>query len=129
MLRNLFRRKKDSEDENLQDGPEQDQESVQPVLESEEMPIDKPIAQLSDEAPEEKRGWFSRLKVGLARTRDNLAGRISSLIGAGRKIDEELMEEIENEGVRNVTITESTLLASDQYGKQVGIDKKRSVRE
>lgn len=95
MLRNLFRRKKDSEDENLQDGPEQDQESAQPALESEEMPIDKPIAQPSDEAPEEKRGWFSRLKVGLARTRDNLAGRISSLIGAGRKIDEELMEEIE----------------------------------
>ena len=88
MLKGLFKRKRDDEQE-LQDSPEPDQESVEAVPQP-------PSVQPSDALQEEERGWFSRLKVGLAKTRDNLAGRISSLIRAGRRIDEELMEEIED---------------------------------
>lgn len=88
MLKGLFKRKKDDEQE-LQDSPEPDQESVEAVPQPASV-------QPSDAPQEEERGWFSRLKAGLSKTRDNLAGRISSLIRAGRRIDEELMEEIED---------------------------------
>lgn len=88
MLKGLFKRKRDDEQE-LQDSPEPDQESVEAVP--------QPASVQPSDAPQEaERGWFSRLKAGLSKTRDNLAGRISSLIRAGRRIDEELMEEIED---------------------------------
>lgn len=72
MLRNLFNRKTD----NL----------------SEEQQTE---ASASAETPETESGWFTRLKEGLSKTRNNIIGQISGLLRAGRTIDEELMEEIE----------------------------------
>ena len=72
MLRNLFNRKTD----NL----------------SEEQQTE---ASASEETPEAESGWFTRLKEGLSKTRNNIIGQISGLLRAGRTIDEELMEEIE----------------------------------
>lgn len=42
-----------------------------------------------------KRSWSERLKAGLARTRQQLGGGLASLFGR-RKIDEELLEELES---------------------------------
>jgi len=42
-----------------------------------------------------KRSWAERLKAGLARTRQQLGGGLASLFGL-RKIDEELLEELES---------------------------------
>ena len=72
MLRNLFNRKTD----NL----------------SEEQQTE---ASASEETPETESGWFTRLKEGLSKTRNNIIGQISGLLRVGRTIDEELMEEIE----------------------------------
>ena len=72
MLRNLFNRKTDNLSEEQQ-----------------------PITQESVTEPEEQQGWFSRLKEGLAKTRNNIIGQISGLLRVGRTIDEALMEEIE----------------------------------
>ena len=79
MLRNLFNRKTDDLSE------EQQTKVENPVTES-----------LSSEAaPDEQSGWFSRLKEGLAKTRNNIVEQLSGLLRVGRTIDEELMEEIE----------------------------------
>ncbi len=43
----------------------------------------------------EKESWFNRLKSSLAKTRNQFVSQLSSLLRVGRKIDEELMEEIE----------------------------------
>ena len=72
MLRNLFNRKTDNLSEEQQ-----------------------PTTQEPEAGPEEQQGWFSRLKEGLAKTRNNIIGQISGLLRVGRTIDEELMEEIE----------------------------------
>jgi fused signal recognition particle receptor len=40
--------------------------------------------------------WFSRLKQGLAKTRERLGTRLSGLFGAGRKLDEAFYEELES---------------------------------
>ena len=79
MLRNLFNRKTDNLSE------EQPTEVEKPVTE--------PSA--SEETPETEGGWFTRLKEGLSKTRNNIVGQISGLLRVGRTIDEELMEEIE----------------------------------
>jgi signal recognition particle GTPase len=43
----------------------------------------------------EKNGWFDRLKQGLAKTRQQLNTRLSGLFSPGRKLDEELYDELE----------------------------------
>jgi fused signal recognition particle receptor len=40
-------------------------------------------------------GWFSRLKQGLDKTRQQLGGRLVTVFGAGRKLDEAFYEELE----------------------------------
>jgi fused signal recognition particle receptor len=79
MLRNLFNRKTDNLSE------EQQIKVEESATESSE----------SEAAPEDQRNWYSRLKAGLAKTRNNIVGQISGLLRVGRTIDEELMEEIE----------------------------------
>ncbi|SHE58433.1 signal recognition particle-docking protein FtsY [Thermoanaerobacter uzonensis DSM 18761] len=47
------------------------------------------------ETAEEKKGFFQRIKEGLLKTRENLTSKIDSIVTIGRKIDEELLEELE----------------------------------
>ena len=72
MLRNLFNRKTEN------------------LLEEQQPKVEEATA-----VPEEQRSWFSRLKTGLAKTRNTIIGQISGLLRVGRTIDEELMEEID----------------------------------
>ena len=44
--------------------------------------------------PDKKRSWMDRLRAGLSRTREQIGGGLSSLF-TRRKIDEELLEELE----------------------------------
>ena len=46
-------------------------------------------------APAAKKSWAERLKAGLARTRQQIGGGLASLFGL-RKIDEDLLEELES---------------------------------
>ena len=79
MLRNLFNRKTDN------------------LSEEQGIEVEEPVTgqAASEETPETEGGWFTRLKEGLSKTRNNIIGQISGLLRAGRTIDEELMEEIE----------------------------------
>ncbi|SDF17923.1 fused signal recognition particle receptor [Thermoanaerobacter thermohydrosulfuricus] len=47
------------------------------------------------ETAEEKKGFFQKIKEGLLKTRENLTSKIDSIVTIGRKIDEELLEELE----------------------------------
>ena len=46
-------------------------------------------------ASSEPGGWLSRLKSGLAKTREKLGAQVAGLFGAGRKLDEAFYEELE----------------------------------
>lgn len=48
-----------------------------------------------DEEGQEKKGIFSRLLAGLSKTKDNITGRIDRLLKSYTKIDEDLLEELE----------------------------------
>ncbi len=45
---------------------------------------------------EEKKGFFSRLREGLAKTRDAMMGRVDTLVKETRKIDDDFYEELED---------------------------------
>ncbi len=53
-----------------------------------------PAVQAPEPAAAPRRSWTERLKAGLSRTRQQLGGGLASLFGR-RKIDEELLEELE----------------------------------
>ena len=56
---------------------------------------DKPKEDASEEA-EEKVGWFKRLKQGLEKTRDDMNYKINDILGNYVKIDDEMMEDLED---------------------------------
>jgi fused signal recognition particle receptor len=62
-------------------------------------------------APDKGQGLFSRLKSGLARTRANLSDSLADLLSGQRRLDDELLEEIE-----------TLLLTAD-----VGVDATRRI--
>lgn len=89
----------DEEIENLEDVDIQAEEEI-----TEEETIEKEIIEEVDgdgsqdsdnEEGQEKMGIFARLLAGLSKTKDNITGRIDSLLKSYTKIDEDLLEELE----------------------------------
>lgn len=85
--------------ENLEDADIQAEEEI-----TEEETIEKEIIEEIDgdgsqdsdqEEGQEKMGIFARLLAGLSKTKDNITGRIDSLLKSYTKIDEDLLEELE----------------------------------
>jgi fused signal recognition particle receptor len=76
-----------------------------PAPTSETNPPELPAAQADTPSPQiepapfataaPRLSWAQRLKQGLAKTRGRLGGQLSGLFGVGRKIDDELFEELE----------------------------------
>lgn len=81
-----------------QDEPELDLETeVEVEEEKTELPMDdKSEAELPvvEESPPAKQNFFQRLKTGLSKTRKGFVDRVEQLV-TGRKVDEELFEELE----------------------------------
>ena len=116
MLRNLFNRKTD----NL---------SEEQPIEVEES-VTEPSA--SEETPETEGGWFTRLKEGLSKTRNNIVGQISGLLRGGRTIDEELMEEIEEILIQADVGVNTTLELMDnvrEVARQKGLNDASELAE
>ena len=62
--------------------------------EPEEAPQDYEVQE--DEVEEEKIGWFGRLKAGLSKTRDDMNYKINDILGNYVKIDEDMIEDLED---------------------------------
>ncbi len=98
MLRNIFRRRKTKEDPEEQKVVEEKTESLAEEkieVSLEEAPAEVEETDTSVEPEQKKAGWFQRLKSGLSKTRQNLVGRINVLISSKHRIDDELLDEIE----------------------------------
>lgn len=72
----------------------------------------------SDDGPE-KGSWFNRLKAGLAKTRNQFLSQLSGLLRVGRKIDEDLMEEIEEILIQADVGVDTTLRLMDNVRESV----------
>lgn len=51
----------------------------------------------TDEAQAAKKGWFSRMRQGLGKTRSNLTDGLSTLLLGHKEIDDDLLEELETQ--------------------------------
>lgn len=89
----------EEEIENIEDADIQAEEEI-----TEEETIEKEIIEEVDgdgsqdsdqEEGQEKMGIFARLLAGLSKTKDNITGRIDSLLKSYTKIDEDLLEDLE----------------------------------
>ena len=71
------------------------------------------------EGVDEQRSWFDRLKSGLTKTRDQFLSQLSGLLRVGRKIDEDLMEEIEEILIQSDVGVDTTLTLMDNVRERV----------
>ena len=71
------------------------------------------------DAADEQQNWFDRLKSGLAKTRNQFMSQLSGLLRIGRKIDEDLMEEIEEILIQADVGVDTTLMLMDNVRERV----------
>ena len=74
---------------------------------------------IEPEEVKEKENWFNRLKSGLEKTRNRFISQLSGLLRVGRKIDEELMEEIEEILIQADVGVDTTLTLMDNVRETV----------
>ena len=74
---------------------------------------------VESDAGDKQGNWFNRLKSGLTKTRDQLLSQLSGLLQVGRKIDEGLMEEIEEILIQADVGVDTTLTLMDNVSARV----------
>lgn len=84
-------------------------------------PEDAEPVEEASEAPEEKVGWFARLKQGLEKTRDDMNYKINDILGNYVKIDDDMMEDLEDLLISSDMGMETTMTLIDRL--------KDSIRE
>lgn len=70
-------------------------------------------------AEDKPQNWFDRLKSGLAKTRNQFMSQLTGLLQIGRKIDEDLMEEIEEILIQADVGVDTTLTLMDNVRERV----------
>ena len=86
--------------EELEDSAEEQAEEVEELEDTVENQIEEVSEELEDsieEGTEEpgKKGFFARLKEGLSKTTQNITGKIDQMLGNYTKIDDDMLEELE----------------------------------
>ncbi|MBQ4527675.1 MAG: signal recognition particle-docking protein FtsY [Clostridia bacterium] len=75
---------------------------------------------------EKKKGFFTRLKDGLAKTRDSINSKIDSVLKAFKKVDEELFEELEEALIMADVGVDTSLYIISELRKKV---KEKKITE
>ncbi|RKU23477.1 signal recognition particle-docking protein FtsY [Candidatus Poribacteria bacterium] len=68
---------------------------------------------------DKQENWFNRLKSGLTKTRNQLMSQLSGLLRIGRRIDEDLMDEIEEILIQADVGVDTTLTLMDNVRERV----------
>ncbi len=76
-------------------------------------------SEVKSDAGDEQESWFNRLKSGLTKTRDQFLSQLSGILRIGRKIDEDLMEEIEEILIQSDVGVDTTLMLMDNIRARV----------
>ncbi len=81
---------------------------------------------LENQGNEKPKGIFSRLLEGLSKTKDNITGRIDSILNSYTKIDEDLLEELEEILITADVGVNTTMIIIDQLRDMI---KERGVKD
>ena len=77
----------------------------------------------------EKKGLFARLREGLQKTRDQLTGRVDTLVKETRKIDEVFYEELEDILLLSDCGMKATMSIMDELRDRVEVGKIKDAEE
>lgn len=80
----------------------------------------------NDKPQMEKKGLFSRLLEGLSKTKDNITGRIDSILNSYTKIDEDLLEELEEILITADVGVNTTMVIIDKLRELI---KERGIKD
>ncbi len=86
---------------------------------TEQSPADVALQEDTSDIPEEKGGFFSKLKKGLGKTRDALNEKLDSVLTVFKKIDEELYEELEEALIMADVGVETSMYIIEELRKKV----------
>lgn len=87
------------------------------------------IAVEDEEIVEEKESFFTRLKKGLTKTRDNISSKIDDILASYQKVDEELFEDIEDTLISADIGVDSTMQIIDELTERVKHDRIKDPKE
>lgn len=91
--------------------PETDEKTDEDDLQA-ESETDESVEE-EEKQQEEKVGWFGRLKAGLSKTRDDMNYKINDILGNYVKIDEDMIEDLEDLLISSDIGMETTMLLID----------------
>ena len=120
MLKDLFRRKKrpSTGPSAIQSSQEIESQPPSP-LKADSSPADTSTHISSSSESPPKEGWLKRLTKSLSKTKKNLVSQIQELLRVSRKIDEDLMEEIEEILIQADVGVNTTMLLMDNVRETV----------
>lgn len=108
--------------EEINNDLEEDIKSNEVSIKSEELSEEA----LENQGNEKPKGIFSRLLEGLSKTKDNITGRIDSILNSYTKIDEDLLEELEEILITADVGVNTTMIIIDQLRDMI---KERGVKD
>ena len=125
----IFKKKKDKDtdtpvDATLNDENEKeaspDAEAPEPVMDASDEPVESDPEDIPADDPQEKTGgFFHKLKKGLSRTRDILTTDVDELFTGNRKVDDDLLEELEELLITSDMGVQLTMELIDMIRKKV----------
>lgn len=110
-----------SEEEITEETPEETEDLLESIKTS-SMPVEE-TNRTEDAAEEKKQGFFQRLKSGLQKTRDDISHKLNTVLGAYVKIDDDMLEEIEEILISADISMETTMEIVDNLRQSI-IDSK-----
>lgn len=81
-------------EEQVEETSEKPEDSIEEQVEEAPVKSEDITEEEAEEEPE-KKGFFARLKEGLSKTTQNITGKIDQMLGNYTKIDEDMLEELE----------------------------------
>lgn len=123
------RKNKDLKEEFSEESSEEINNDLEEDIKSDEVSIKSEGASeeaLENQGNEKPKGIFSRLLEGLSKTKDNITGRIDSILNSYTKIDEDLLEELEEILITADVGVNTTMIIIDQLRD---IIKERGVKD
>ncbi|PSJ31983.1 cell division protein FtsY [Peptostreptococcus russellii] len=123
------RKNKDLKEEFSEESSEEINNDLEEDIKSDEVSIKSEGASeeaLENQGNEKPKGIFSRLLEGLSKTKDNITGRIDSILNSYTKIDEDLLEELEEILITADVGVNTTMIIIDQLRDMI---KERGVKD
>lgn len=132
MFKNFFDKFKNKDNEEVEKNEEKnidlEKESYDLSFEVEKEEIIEKTNQI-ETITDDNESFFSKLKKGLTKTRDNISNKIDTILASYQKVDEELFEEIEETLISADVGVDSTMQIIDELTERVKLERIKDPKE